>query len=362
MEYRRLSKIDLSSRVGDRVGLEFMARNVKVGVQKDKITRFIVFDMVDKDISSQARLFGATDEDIKSLVEGGVYRAAVDIKVWDKSSTGYSCILYNYEPSNTPAQHFADWADGLEESRKAIEDMLAECMPTVYGQIAYHIIIKYWQRFAIWTAATSMHHNQLGGLLTHTAEVIELADQISTYFNNKYSDNFINKPLLLCSCALHDIGKTLELEVDPLSGKTEYGVHSMLSTHIMDILSEVEIQAYEIGIGQREVEDENGNIQVKSDEDVEDEIEALLLLKHCLAAHHGKLEFGSPITPSIPEAIILNMMDNLSAEMFKQHKVIKSLSPGEGNTKWVGGAPVSYYKDTTKIDELATEIGGDIHE
>lgn len=359
MDFVRLGTANLKSHIGDRVGLEFQARDVSVRLQKDKVTKFIVFNMVDKDTVVEARLFGADERAIELLVEGGVYLAAVDIKPYDKSSTGFSCIIYNIDVSNTPCKYFADWADNLDHSRKVIENMLGNCIDTIYGQIAYPIIIKHWDKFAQWTAASNMHHCQLGGLLKHTAEVIETCELLADFYNETYTDNFINKPLLLCSAALHDVGKIYELDVNTFSGKTEYSEHSVFSTHIMDILREVDIQAYDLGLGEKEIEDDEGNIQSKTDEAVSDEREAVDLLKHCLAAHHGKLEFGSPITASVPEATLLNMADIISAEMYKSHKVIKALSPGESTSIWSGGAYTKYYKDTTKVDELATEIKGE---
>ena len=121
----------------------------------------------------------------------------------------------------------------------------------------------------------------------------------------------------------------------------------------MDILTEVDLRARELGFGQINIMDEDGNILgQKSDETVEEEKEAVELLKHCLAAHHGKLEFGSPITASVPEAVILNIADNLSAEMFRYNKNLKTVNPGEYATQWINGALNKYYKDSSKIDNI----------
>ena len=34
-----------------------------------------------------------------------------------------------------------------------------------------------------------------------------------------------------------------------------------------------------------------------------------------ILSHHGKLEFGSPKLPMIPEALVLNFLDDLDAKM-----------------------------------------------
>ncbi|NBS52352.1 MAG: hypothetical protein EBS96_07010 [Spartobacteria bacterium] len=40
-----------------------------------------------------------------------------------------------------------------------------------------------------------------------------------------------------------------------------------------------------------------------------------LHLLHLIAAHHGELQYGSPVEPKTPEAIALNMIDNLDARL-----------------------------------------------
>lgn len=353
MEYVRLSQADFKGNIGNRVFVTFLARDVSVRLQKDKVTKFVVFNMVDRDTVIEGRIFGATDQVIESIKEGKVYNGAVDVKPYDKAPQGYSCIMYNMDYSELPPEYFADWAPGLEESRNIINNMIGAYYDTYYGQLTFPIISRYWDKFSKWTAASSMHHNQLGGLLTHTAEVVDLADKIADFFNDKYGETFINKPLLLCSAALHDIGKIFELDVDVLSGKTEYSTHSVLSTHIMDIITEVDLQAHKLGFGKSEIYDDDGVvIGTKSDETVEDEREAVTLLKHCLAAHHGKLEYGSPITASVPEAVILYTMDNLSAEMFRYNKSLKELNPCEMSSLWANGTLFKFYKDSTKIGNI----------
>lgn len=38
-------------------------------------------------------------------------------------------------------------------------------------------------------------------------------------------------------------------------------------------------------------------------------------LKHCIVAHHGELEYGSPKKPALAEAMALNLADNADAKM-----------------------------------------------
>lgn len=350
MEYTRLGDIELKEHINNRVFLTFLARDVSVRYQKDNITKFITFNMVDKGKVVEARLFGAKDDIIEMVQEGKVFNAAVDVKTYDKSPSGYSCIIYNIDYSSEAPESFVEWAENLDACQKIIENALPDIINTYYGAIAYPILAANWGKFASWTAARGQHHTRLGELLVHTSEVVQMCSDMADYFNEIYGDGFINKPLLIAAAMIHDFEKISEYNVNLLSGKTELSTHAALSTHIIDILRDVDIQAYKLGLGeQKSVEDALDNDEeLKSSEQLAEEIEAINLLKHCLAAHHGKLEYGSPITPSIPEAYILNAMDCMSAEMYKYNKDFKSIEPGKSSSVWSSGGYRNTYRDSTK--------------
>lgn len=350
MEYIRLGEADLKGNIKNRVFITFLARDVSVRLQKDKVTKFISLNMVDRDLAVEAKIFGVDDKAIELVQEGKVYNAAVDIKPYDKSPSGYSCIIYNMDFSHEAPESFVDWAENLDECQKIIQNMLPDVINTYYGQIAYPILCNNWDKFARWTAATNQHHTRLGELLVHTSEVISLCSDLADYFNGIYGDDFINKPLVLCAALLHDMAKTRELNVNTSSGKVEYSVHASLSTHIMDILSEVDIQAYKLKLGRQitEINEIGEEEYTKTDEQLAEEIEAIDLLKHCLAAHHGKLEYGSPIVPCTPEALLISVADNLSADMYKYNRAFKETEPGAVNSVWTNAGYKSTYKESSK--------------
>lgn len=350
MEYLRLSNVDFKGNIGNRIYTVFLARDVSVRTQKDKETKYLVFNMVDKGTSLEARLFGANERVIEMLKDGCVYSAAIDVKPYEKSSSGFSCIVYSMEPSDVSPTYFADWAENLEESQQIIQNAISEIIDTTYGKIAYTIIIKYWDKFSKWTGGKSNHHTKLGELLTHTAEVVRLSDVISQVANEMNGDDFINRPLVLSSAILHDIGKLFELDVDTASGHTEYSISASLSTHIMNGLREIDILAYEMCLGKQEyvVNEINEDEPTKSDEQIKCEQETIELLKHCIASHHGKLEYGSPIEPTVPEAYIISKADEMSAELYRFGRSYKELESGKSLTVWSQGGLKVVYKETGK--------------
>ncbi|MBR5005674.1 MAG: TraI domain-containing protein, partial [Clostridia bacterium] len=62
----------------------------------------------------------------------------------------------------------------------------------------------YKEKLLTWPAAISFHHAEIGGLLRHTIGVMRGC----FYMYQAY--RFLNKDLLLCGAALHDIGKLYE--------------------------------------------------------------------------------------------------------------------------------------------------------
>ena len=56
-------------------------------------------------------------------------------------------------------------------------------------------------------------------------------------------------------------------------------------------------------------------------------------LKHCIIAHHGELEYGSPKKPAILEAMALNFADNADAKMETMIEVLQNAGDNQG---WLG--------------------------
>lgn len=350
MDYTHVKDIDFQANINNRVFGIFLARDVDIRLQKDGVTKFISVNLCDKDFKIDAKKFGATDSEIEMMKNGGVYCAAIDIKPYAKSPTGYSCTLYNFDVYNEDPANFIEWADGMDEAQDIIQKALSVISESIYKDLVYNILISNWQNFCLWTAASGMHHNILGGLLVHTAEVIDQSEILADYWENKYGPNFINKPLLLSGALLHDIAKTKELDVDTTSGSTSYSKESALETHITMCVSMIDIEAFKLKLGYQTyaINEVNEQETIKTQEQLDYEHEAVALLKHIILAHHGKKEWGSPIDMNIPEAYILNRADELSAEMYRYNKNFNSMEASSSNAAWLGGNMVVTYKDYTK--------------
>lgn len=134
-------------------------------------------------------------------------------------------------------------------------------------------------------AAKQLHHAWLGGLLEHVVSLLTLADRVAPHYP------IVHRDLLLTGVLLHDIGKIYELS---WAVGFEYTTEGVLLGHIQmgASLAEKAMDAI-AGFPPR--------------------LKTLVL--HLILSHHGKLEFGSPKLPMIPEALVLNFVDDLDAKM-----------------------------------------------
>ena len=157
--------------------------------------------------------------------------------------------------------------------------------------------------FKFHSAAKSVHHGFVGGLLEHTLSVAKLCD----YFAAAYP--MLNRDLLLTAAVFHDIGKLRELSPFPENDYTDDG---QLLGHII--------------IGTEMIADRICTIPGFPERLAAE-------LKHCILAHHGELEYGSPKKPAILEALALNFADNADAKM---ETMIEALRGGGNNMGWLG--------------------------
>ena len=153
------------------------------------------------------------------------------------------------------------------------------------------------------SAAKSVHHSFVGGLAEHTLGVTNLCH----FFCRNYP--YLKRDLLITVALLHDIGKVRELSSFPRNDYTEEG---QFIGHIIIGLQMVDEKIKEIP----------GFPELLAHE-----------VRHCILAHHGELEFGSPKRPAIAEALALHFADNTDAklEIFKE-----TLSTGQPGAGWIG--------------------------
>ena len=203
--------------------------------------------------------------------------------------------------------------DYLPVSSKDINEMYQELLGFVakvknpyLSQLLKSLFVEdkdFVKAFKFSSAAKTVHHGFVGGLLEHTLSVTKLCDYYIHYYP------MINGDLLYTAAMCHDIGKVYELSAFPANDYTDEG---QLLGHIM-------IGAEMVGDRIRQIP----GFPVKLGNE----------LKHCILAHHGELEYGSPKKPALLEAIALNFADNTDAHMQTMIEALKAAGENQG---WLG--------------------------
>ena len=153
------------------------------------------------------------------------------------------------------------------------------------------------------SAAKTVHHGFVGGLLEHTLSVTKLCD----YYCSAYP--ILKRDLLLAAAMCHDIGKTREISPFPENDYTDDG---QLLGHIV--------------MGAQMVAEKAAGI-------VNFPHGLLSELQHCILAHHGKYEYGSPKIPALIEALALNYADDTDAKLETFKEILENNSETTG---WLG--------------------------
>ncbi len=243
----------------------------------------------------------------------------MDGKIWDLNSFGIAdfdamdyidvtgevtsfnnALQINIRGLRVCAEGEYDAADYMPMTEKNIDEMYEELLWLIgsienpyYKTLLENIFIvdqDFVKRFRTASAAKTVHHAFVGGLLEHTLSVTKLCD----YYCKNYP--VLRRDLLLCAAMCHDIGKTAEIAAFPINDYTDDG---QLLGHIV--------------IGSQMVAERAAGIAGFPHG-------LLSQLQHCILAHHGKYEFGSPKLPALIEAVALNYADDTDAklETFKE--------------------------------------------
>ncbi len=255
----------------------------------------------------------------------------VDAKVWDLNNEiksfdendfikiEASVLIYNNEPQlnvrriRKSLEGEYSPMDYIPSTEKNIDEMLKE----IYGYIDT-IKDKYIKKllqeifyedefvlkcFKTHSAARTMHHSYLGGLVEHTLSVTQICDFMSGRYKN------VNRDLLVATAMLHDVAKVKELSQFPMNEYTDDG---QLLGHIVMGAEMVHEAASKIEGFPKTLES---------------------LIKHSILSHHGEYEFGSPELPKTIEAFILHCADNMDA---KTKAIEESIANNSTQGNWAG--------------------------
>jgi len=171
-----------------------------------------------------------------------------------------------------------------EELMRAIADIKDEKL----ANIVTYIYTNFKDEILNATAAKSIHHVGIGGLVQHTLEVYHIAKRTALVYPNME----LNLDLIQAGALLHDIGKIYTYQYG--GSVISHTIKGNLFEHIL------------LGIKM---------ISKAIDALGPEYVKAGNLLQHIVTSHHMKLEYGSPVTPKFAEAYIVSFADNISATL-----------------------------------------------
>ncbi len=290
---------------GDRVSDIYLCKNKQSAITKNGKSYDNVM-LQDKTGTMDAKVWDPNSAGI------GEYDTMDYIEVYGEISSFQGALQLSVKRVRLCQEGEYDPADYLPVTSKNIDSMYQELigyinkMENRYLKLLMEdFFIKdeaFIKVFKASSAAKSVHHGFVGGLLEHTLSIIKLCD----YYCSTYP--LLKKDLLISAALCHDIGKTKELSLFPENDYTDDG----------NLIGHIVMGVEMIGEKIREIDGFPESLATE--------------LKHCVIAHHGELAYGSPKKPALMEAVALNLADNTDAKMQTFSELLLSTS----ETGWIG--------------------------
>lgn len=265
-----------------------------------KGTPYLSLTLEDKTGQLDAKFWNLTEEQTRQYKAGQVVEASGDI-ILHRNAVQLRVRHLDVVPDADILEFVREAPADRDTMDRMLSGLLESMNPGVYRDITCDLIDQRRKAFLTWPAATKNHHNYVGGLAWHTLSMAKAADALLPLYP------FLDRDLLMAGILLHDLGKTEELSAPMLAEYTSEG----------NLVGHISMTAGWI--------DEAG---VRTGHAGEEDKEQRMLLKHMVLSHHGKLEFGSPVMPMIPEAEMLSLVDDLDARMFMMKQSMDATAPG----------------------------------
>jgi 3'-5' exoribonuclease len=274
--------------------------------------QFLALTLTDKTGSIEARMWDDIAEAVEHCAEGCY------VKVQGQVSRYQGKFQITLTKMRNAAVSEIDPADYMPASRFDVDEMWSE----LHGYVdafanldLKRLVLSFLDDPAIGEAyrtapaAKVLHHAWLGGLLEHVLTLVRVCRATAPFYPE------VDPELLVTGAILHDIGKIRELS---WKNSFSYTLEGQMIGHI-SIAQGMLVEKI------RELEPFPAKLRI--------------LVEHMILSHHGKYEYGSPKLPMTPEAVLLNVLDDLEAKMqAMRNEFAKAAANGKGPgemTDWV---------------------------
>ncbi|WP_213807227.1 HD domain-containing protein [Granulicella sp. dw_53] len=280
--------------------------------EKKQGGQFLALTLTDKTGAIEARMWDDIAEAVANCAEGCY------VKVQGQISKYQGKFQITLTKMRNAAESEIDPADYMPATKFDVNEMWAELRGYVSefaNEDLKRLVFSFLDdpelgaAYREAPAAKVLHHAWLGGLLEHVLTLVRVCRATAPFYPEVDAD------LLVTGAILHDIGKVRELS---WKNSFSYTLEGQMIGHI-SIAQGMLVEKV------RELQPFPQRLRV--------------LVEHMILSHHGKYEFGSPKLPMTPEALLLNVLDDLEAKMqAMRNEFAKAEANGKGPgemTDWV---------------------------
>lgn len=297
---------------GTQINTPLLINNVVRGVTQNGAP-YLSIMFQDNTGQIEAKWWDVSEEIATSIVSGKIGLVKADVLLYRQALQ-----LRVHSIDFTEKYDLSEFVVASEHSTEFLQQEISNFVNMIENPIYKEVVEACFERlgedFYLYPAATRNHHDFVGGLATHVYGMCSLAVEMKKLYP------ILNLDLLLAGVLIHDMGKVEEYTEPILS---EYSVSGKLLGHISIIHAELYDIAKDLGY---------------------ENTEEVMLLRHLVLAHHGQLEFGSPVRPLVIEAEILNFIDNIDARMNMFEKIYNDLDEGQFAPRAFALENRSFYK------------------
>lgn len=292
-------------RDGDRVHDVYLCKHKQAAVTKNG-KNYLNVILQDKSGTMDAKVWDPNSMGIEEFEPMDYIEVGGDVSSFQSSlQISVKRVRVCREGEYNPADYLPVSEKNIDEMYQELLGMIQRTKNQYLKELLEAFFVKdtaFVKKFKNSSAAKSVHHGFVGGLLEHTLSVAQMCE----FYCKQYP--ILKRDLLVAAALCHDMGKIREISAFPVNDYTDDG----------NLLGHIVMGVEMVGEKIREIP---GFPPVLAGE-----------IKHCILAHHGELEFGSPKKPAIVEAVALSFADNTDAKM----QTFKELLNSTDSTDWLG--------------------------
>lgn len=280
----------------------------------DKGLNYLNVTFQDKSGTIEGKKWDASDEDFRTLAPGSVVLVDGIVNLYKNQPQLKVVGVSKVDKSDVDMSNFARVSPiPLSELKAKLDKYLNSFKDKDVEKVTKAVISHFYDRYITYPAAVKVHHEWGSGILHHSIFMADVADAIANIYKQ------VDRDILVAGALLHDIGKTIEYENPIAPVQTAEG---KLCGHI--------------AIGYHEFKSVVDTLGITS--------EVPMLLEHMILAHHGSLEFGSPVMPATREALLLSEIDMLDSRQMILDKALDQVKEGEFTPRLWMMDDTSFYK------------------